>query len=185
MVPETWQVTEVNDLTSGDSCIAGDDGNGGSGTVEVAPVGGDCNDQDTITIIEWFPDPSVGISSLNVVLETRPSPGGLDEGFLPALCGPLTLNDGATAFEVDEFEELVRGDDGSPIVVFGPTEAITLVAVEDLDDGGIVPDGSGDEDGDGVSDADEVLNDGTDPCTPIIVRPEFDLCWSEPCPAQP
>ena len=39
-----------------------------------------------------------------------------------------------------------------------------LVAVDDLDGGGLVPDGSGDEDGDGLTDADEAFIHGTDPC---------------------
>ena len=43
-------------------------------------------------------------------------------------------------------------------------EPLVLAAVEDLDGGGVVPDGSGDEDGDGRTDIEEVRDFGSDPC---------------------
>ncbi len=43
-------------------------------------------------------------------------------------------------------------------------EPLVLAAVEDLDGGGVVPDGSGDEDGDGRTDIEEVREFGSDPC---------------------
>jgi hypothetical protein len=76
------------------------------------------------------------------------------------------LNPGATAFEYDPATGEIVLDGGSPVVLAGPTAPLNLVAVEDLNGGGVVVDGTGDEDGDGLTDADEVLVWGTDPCNP-------------------
>ena len=86
----------------------------------------------------------------------------------------MTLNDGAVAFEFDpQTGEIVLNPPvtGDPVIVQingqdAVTDGIMLVAVEDLNGGGIVEDGSGDEDGDGLTDADEAFNIGTDPCNP-------------------
>ncbi len=74
----------------------------------------------------------------------------------------------AVVFELDPATGEIKLDPttGDPVILFGPTDPLVLVAVEDLDGGGIVGDGSGDEDGDGLTDADEALNVGTDPCNP-------------------
>ncbi len=113
--------------------------------------------------------PASSSSSLLVFVETRQSPGGKNIKFAPTSCGALYLNeDGAAAFEVDPDtgEPLRDPDTGEklpPIMVSNP---LCLAAVEDLDGGGIVGDGSGDEDGDGLTDLDEVMVTGTDPCNP-------------------
>ena len=51
------------------------------------------------------------------------------------------------------------------MVLLGPTDPLIRVAVADVNgDGRIARDGSGDEDGDTLTDADEVLVFETDPC---------------------
>jgi hypothetical protein len=115
------------------------------------------------TKIEWQPNAGV-ISALTVYVESRPRPSGK---YAPTSCGKLFLNeDGAEVYEIDPItgEPLVDPETGEllpPIMVSNP---LVLVAVKDLDGNGIVGDGSGDEDGDGLTDADEVLVYGTDPC---------------------
>lgn len=82
----------------------------------------------------------------------------------PTSCGALYLNDGAEAFELDELgEPLVDefGDRLPPILV---SNKLCLVAVPDLNGGGIDYSGNGDEDGDTVPDYLEACDFGTDPC---------------------
>lgn len=103
------------------------------------------------------------------ILERYRAKRGPEDPDMPCIispaCGTLTLNDGAVAFEIDESGEIVLDPaTGEPVVVAGPTDPLRLVVVADLDGDGVVPDGSGDEDGDGLTDADEALNLGTDPC---------------------
>lgn len=115
------------------------------------------------TKIEWQPDAGV-VSTLTVYVESRPRPSGK---YAPTSCGKLFLNeDGAEVYEIDPStgEPLVNPDTGEllpPIMVSNP---LVLVAVKDLDGNGIVGDGSGDEDGDNLTDVEEVLVYGTDPC---------------------
>ncbi len=116
------------------------------------------------TKIVWEPAQSGG--TINVWAETRPSPGR-NVKFAPTSCGVLYLNeDGAAAFEIDP-------GTGEPFVdQFGErlppileSNQLCLVAVSDVDlSGSIVPDGSGDEDGDGLTDLEEACDVGTDPC---------------------
>lgn len=82
----------------------------------------------------------------------------------PTSCGSLYLNYGAVAYETDGNGELVLDGEGNPIVVLGPTDPICLAAVDDLNGGGFVWDGSGDEDGDNLSDYEEACDIGTNPC---------------------
>ena len=82
----------------------------------------------------------------------------------PTSCGALYLNYGAIAFEKDEFDELVLDEFGNPIVVAGPTNVLCLAAVDDLNGGGLVWSGGGDEDGDTLTDLAEACEFGTDPC---------------------
>jgi len=55
-----------------------------------------------------------------------------------------------------------------------------LAAVEDLNGNGLVPDGSGDENGDGLTDLEEACDIGTDPCNPDTdgdgVNDDVDQC---------
>jgi hypothetical protein len=108
-----------------------------------------------------------GLPSLNVDSNTRRSPGKghKEDVFAPTSCGALYLNDGAVAFEKDEDGNLVLDEDGNPIIVAGPTNAICLAAVDqDLYDA--LPDYSADadHDGDGLSSHAEACEIGTDPC---------------------
>jgi hypothetical protein len=91
------------------------------------------------TIITWdVPD---GCSTLTVVIQTRESPGKghTETVFKPTSCGPLPINDGATAYEVDEdgdlvLVEVVDPDTGEvtlePVVIVGPSNALVVKAVE-------------------------------------------------------
>jgi len=118
------------------------------------------------TQIEWSPS---GSATINVVATTRQSPGKKNVKFAPTSCGALFLNDGAQAFELDPTtgepkRDLVTGELLPPIL---ETDPLVLAAVEDLNGGGLVLDGSGDEDGDGLTDLGEVNGDViTNPCNP-------------------
>jgi hypothetical protein len=136
-----------------------------TGSVDVFPFNNKPNNKSS-TKIQWLPNPSTAVSTITVKISTRQRPNGK---FAPTSCGALYLNDGAVAYKADPLtgKPLVDPDTGEPLPpLFGPTEPLRLAAVEDLDDppNGIVGDGSGDEDGDGLSDWDEVYEFGTDPC---------------------
>ena len=84
----------------------------------------------------------------------------------PTSCGALYLNDGALAYEVDPATgEPLKDEFGDRLPPIETTDPICLAAVWDVDgDGAIEYDGTGDEDGDGLSDFDEACVLGTDPC---------------------
>ncbi len=127
------------------------------------------------TDILWTLTPSLGLQTLLVDVTTRQSPSGKVK-FKPTSCGKLTINDGAQAFEADGQGNLVLrlggvpggaiDPNGEPVPIGDPSNSLMLVAVDDLNGGGLVGDGSGDEDGDGLTDADEAFNVGTNPCDP-------------------
>ena len=91
------------------------------------------------TKIEWLVP--AGTNTLTVAIETRESPGGGHKltVFKPTSCGPLPINDGATAFEVD-----INGDQVlvpytdpitlkvtlHPVVIVGPSNSLEVEAVE-------------------------------------------------------
>ena len=87
--------------------------------------------------IEW--DVPAGSNTLTVTIQTVASPGKGHKDpvtgerttlFKPTSCGPLPINDGATAFEVDPATgELVLDADGNPIVIVGPSNALQATAV--------------------------------------------------------
>jgi hypothetical protein len=135
-----------------------------TGIANDAPVGkGNANK--SATRITWDVEEP---GTLVVDAWTRPSPGG-NAKYAPTSCGLLSLNDGAVAYQVDqETGELILDENLDPIIVFGPTDAIHLIAVGD-EDVGLLPsdyprDGSGDFDGDGLTDAVEVFIIDSDPC---------------------
>jgi hypothetical protein len=111
---------------------------------------------------------------LRVDLETRQSPSGKSK-WKPTSCGPLYLNDGATAYEKDEFGDIIG-------LIAGPTPPLCVAALEDIDGGGLVGDGTGDEDGDNLEDYAEACTNEirTDPCDPDTdgdgVDDDVDLC---------
>ena len=162
-VPAKWQVTEVNGMALTpdgflNSGIPTDDGNGGD--VTVFPKNGQ-PDNKSSTEIEWRPDPNLSSSTLNVVVETR------DMVFNPEGCGLLLLNKGALALEIDPGTRypMLHPVTGEPLPPFFESSALVLASVGDLNgDGIIIRDGSGDEDGDGLSDIQEARDFGSNPC---------------------
>jgi hypothetical protein len=132
-----------------------------SGVATQAPAGKG-NPSKSATKITWdVEDPG----TLVVDAYTRPSPGGKVK-FAPTSCGLLSLNDGAVALQVDQGTGELLLDNGDPIIVFGPTDGINLIAVGDK---GVLPvdyprDGTGDFDNDSLTDSMEVFNIGSDPC---------------------
>ncbi len=153
--PAEWQVTDVAGIPIVDGFGAGNDGNFGTGTVDVAAANKKTNNK-SATKIEWTPDPSLASSTINVVAETRPTS-----------CGALVLNDGAKVFELDPAtgEPLLDPGTGEVLPPILESEPLVLAAVEDLNGSGLVRDGSGDEDADGLTDLEEVSGDVvTDPC---------------------
>jgi hypothetical protein len=127
----------------------------------------------------------------NVSVSTRQSRGRGNSKFSPTSCGSLVLNDGAFAHELDPQtgRMVYRCGGGDPDgalcdpnwsatcganpsecqkVTLAVSAGLCLAAVEDLNGGGVVPDGSGDEDGDGISDYEEACVLDRDPCTPGI-----------------
>ena len=153
-VPAEWNVLSAESDNADDQ-------------VYVFPAGGG-KPSKSATKIEWRP--ASASSSLLVWVETRQSPGKNNIKFAPTSCGPLYLNeDGAAAYEVDPetgepLRDLETGEKLPSILVSNP---LCLAAVGDVDgDGVIVRDGSGDEDGDGLTDFAEACLLGTDPCNP-------------------
>jgi hypothetical protein len=138
-----------------------------TGFPEQAPAGKGPKSK-SATIVTWdVAEPG----TLRVDADTRQSPGKKNVKYAPTSCGMLSLNDGAVALKVDQVTgELILDPPitGDPIIVSGPTDGINLIAVGD-EDTGFLPadyprDGTGDYDDDGLTDADEVFNRGTDPC---------------------
>ena len=167
-VPGRWQITKVNDFAVIDgflnSGIPTDDGNGGTGDVAVFPKNGR-RDNKSSTEIEWRPDPDLSSSTLNVVVETR----GKELVFNPQGCGLLLLNKGDLALEINPATGDLKRDPttGDKLPPLFESSALVLASLEDVDgDGIIVRDGSGDEDGDGLTDIQEARDFDTNPCNP-------------------
>ena len=170
-IPAEWNVTTINNVAVGpvldkDAPITNSDGLNGTYTVFRSgkdPQGKSSKGpkkNNSSTKICWTLDPgATGSVSLAVTVETRNSPSGKKdpEKHAPTSCGLLVLNLGATAFKYDT-------NTGELVVVAGSTAPLELVAAEDINGGGIVGDGTGDEDGDGLTDAEETLNNCTSPC---------------------
>jgi len=97
------------------------------------------NKSQSSTKIEW--QAPAGTSTLTVEIQTVESPGKGHKltVFKPTSCGPLPINDGATAFEVDEngnlvLVEVTDPDTGEitlePVVIVGPSNSLEVEAVE-------------------------------------------------------
>jgi hypothetical protein len=100
------------------------------------------NKKQSATKIEW--SVPAGTSTLTVDIQTVESPGsgkGNQEilKFKPTSCGPLPINDGATAFEVDANGDLVLVPYTDPItgevtlhpvVIVGPSNSLQVEAVD-------------------------------------------------------
>ena len=174
-VPAEWDVTQVGAavVTGGSSGGPQPDGNGGTGTVDVFNAGKG-NPSKSATKINWLPD-TASLSTIRVDATTRPSPGKKNVKFAPTSCGALYLNeDGAAAFELDPTtgEPLRDPVTGEKLPAILESEGICLAAVFDVNgDSIIVRDGSGDEDGDGLTDLAESCDIGIDPC---VADSDFD-----------
>jgi len=107
------------------------------------------------TKIEWTPIPQAELSEITVGAETRCKK---NSKCAPGSCGAFYLNSGAAAYGIDA----VTGDILKPALF--ESNKLCLAAVEDVYVDGIIYDGSGDEDGDGIGDWDEACVYGTDPC---------------------
>ncbi len=186
LVPGEWDVIAIDggavgggETNSSLSCGESISDLGEGATVDLSR-GGNFNKQNcrSATVLEWTPDPdAIEASSILVDVTTRINPGHGNRSiafYSPTSCGKLTLNDGAVAFELDEIGDIRLDQSGNPVIVQidgedAVTDGIMLVAVKDLDGTpGIVGDGSGDEDQDGRTDADEAFDtvNTTDPCNP-------------------
>lgn len=167
-VPAEWQVTMVGNTTIIDGFGAGDD-DAGTGAVNVFPSNKKTNNKSS-TQIEWIPDAGATSAVLTVKVETRSRPGGGQSPqpkFAPTSCGALFLNDGAQVFVLDTEtgEPVVDGETGERLPPIATSDGLCLAAVDDLN-GDIVFDGTGDVDGDGLTDHEEACEIGTDPCNP-------------------
>lgn len=113
------------------------------------------------TKIDWEPDPAGGM--ITVWAETRAK--RRNGKFSPTACGALFLNKGAQAYEIDPATGEPKVDEfGERLPPILESNQLCLAAVADLNGGGLVPDGSGDEDGDTLTDLAEACEIGTDPC---------------------
>jgi len=193
-VPAEWDVTHVEfDDTSDDGLVlpldCGEDTvfSGGFGEVEIGRGGKSGKTCNSDTGLWWMPGDD---NTLNIQTLARCHDNNRNQQCRPTSCGALYLNYGAVAFLRDpETDDLVLDDNGDPILVEGPTDPICLAAVEDVNgDGTFTWDGSGDEDGDGLSDFEESCVMGTDPCLADTdgdgVRDDVDDCPLEG-PADP
>ena len=129
------------------------------------------------TKIVWEPNPEGG--KITVWADTRQK--RRNGKFSPTSCGALYLNKGAEAFEIDPVTlepKVDQFDDRLPPIL--ESNQLCLVAVSDLNGSGIVADGSGDEDVDGLTDIAEACEIGTDPCVDDTdgdgVLDGFDAC---------
>jgi hypothetical protein len=166
--PAEWVVTQIeSEEVDVDQCGESDIAVGGSVVVfKGGKPGKKCQGG---THIWWTPVPTDPVSTLLVDVTTRLNPGHgkrAIEFYSPTSCGPLYLNDGAAVYEADENGAPIMKDEfGDPIPPLFESNALCLAAVEDVDEDGIlVRDGTGDEDGDGYTDWQEACQIQTDPC---------------------
>lgn len=165
--PAQWDVIEIEgddtDLPVGPGEVA--NFSNGFGTVDVFRTGKGAKGKGSTKIL-WTPDPNGG--KINVVATTRERPSKNNPKFAPASCGPLFLNGGpAQVFEIDPGtgEPLRDPDTGEKLPPLFESNELCLAAIEDVNaDGILVRNGSGDEDGDGLTDLQEACELGTDPC---------------------
>lgn len=177
-VPAEWNVTHINGIEIPEYDRFNDksnantfDTNGGTDNVLVFRSGRDRRGagkkkKTSSTQICWTPFVPEDEEILRVTVETRQSPSGKPK-YAPTSCGLFELNDGAIAYELP-FTPL-----SVPFAESGPLDPLLAVA-DQSDPEGVVGDGSGDEDEDGLDDGVETgtgiwvdENDtGTDPCNP-------------------
>ena len=154
-VPAEWDVTCVDD---GDACDDDTDVSVGLplacgasdfvGDVTLARGGKLGKDCQSDTSLVWLPN-AEDPSALRVNLQSRLKNKSKNY-FSPTSCGALYLNYGAKLYDGD--------------TLIAETPPLIIVALNDLNGGGIVADGTGDEDDDGLTDIDEARIYGTNPC---------------------
>jgi len=111
------------------------------------------------TNIQWVPTDNVG--RLTVTITTRHHSRHDRGPYLPHDCGKVMINEGAELLYDITLSPVMSN--GKPVV----TDELYIGAMKDTNhDGKIAWGGNGDEDGDGVSDAEELFLWGTDPCHP-------------------
>jgi hypothetical protein len=188
-VPAEWDVTHIEFDDTGLPLGCGEDTDfvGPYGMVEISRGGKSGKKCNSDTGFRWMPGDD---NTLNVQTLARCHNNRNNNFCRPTSCGALYLNYGAIALEKDpDTGELVLDDEGNPIVVDGPTDDICLAAVDDVNgDGTFTWDGTGDEDGDTLTDLEEACEIGTDPCLADTdgdgVRDDVDECPLEG-PADP
>ena len=147
-VPAEWRVTDILDDTL--NC-------------DFAQANKGKKDDKSATKIVCEPEGTEGMAT--IWAEARCHGNRNNAKCRPTSCGALYLNNGAAAYEIDpETGEPAVDEEGNRLPPLGTTNALCLVAVEDLDGGGIDYTGMGDEDGDGLDDLGEACEIGTDPC---------------------
>ena len=146
-VPAEWQVIGfVDDSLNCEFAGANKKGNGKSATKIVC-----------------LPDSTEGMVTVQV--DARCHGSRNNKKCRPTSCGALYLNNGAAAYELDpDTNEPVLDDEGNRLPPLLETNELCLVAVSDLNGGGIDYSGNGDEDGDDLPDYLEACDFGTDPC---------------------
>ncbi len=156
-VPAEWDASFALD---GDELPLDD---GGKATLASANKKGNGK---SATKLDWMPDETQDMSMVTIHAETRQHNSRNNSKFAPTSCGALMLNDGAKAFEIDlATGEPMTDQEGNRLPPILESNNLCLVAVRDLDQTpGLVGDGSGDEDGDGLSDYAEA-------CGPIVSNP--------------
>ncbi|OFW00097.1 MAG: hypothetical protein A3F68_01485 [Acidobacteria bacterium RIFCSPLOWO2_12_FULL_54_10] len=151
-VPAEWSVTAINGVDAGGdlplSC--GESESGVAGSVDVSRGGKPGKNCQSATQLSWTPSTSGGSITVDATTRLKNIP---QNRFSPTSCGPIYLNDGAQVFALPFT--------GVPIMTTPP---LCLAAVKDLNDGGLVPDGTGDEDNDGLTDWAEACTLDSNPC---------------------
>ena len=160
-VPAEWQVEMIEGVGPNDQKCFVDIPDGEGGLADAGPGNDKCNREKSATIIEWTPVPTVALSDLNVVVDTRRSPSGKNK-FKPTACGPLFLNDGAIVLE------LPLPTVGDPVVVAGPSNSLCLAAVDNPGTGTGDRSATADHDTDTLASFAEACTNvpRSDPCLP-------------------
>jgi hypothetical protein len=142
--------------------------NPGSGEVHVARGGKEGNNCHSDTGLQWTPASDSEMLLIDVQMRASPGRGHKEPAFAPTSCGPLYLNKGAKAFELDPFtgEPLRDPDTGEVLPPLLESNSLCVAAVRSdlLPGDGFGPED--DHDGDGIASYAEACTNEiqTDPC---------------------
>ena len=107
----------------------------------------------------WWTNFPVGFLKVDAETRLNPGKGHKEDVYSPTSCGALYLNGGAAVYPAEDGQPLLYEE---PLYV---SNALCVAAVYDVDeDGIIVRNGTGNEDGDFFSDYEEACEIGSDPC---------------------